>query len=66
LIERERVFKDMKEEMGEVKKELVKCDKRIKEIREETKNEGRELNERRELKNTEIEKISELVRDREF
>ena len=56
----------MKEEMGEVKKKLVKCDKRIKEIREETKNEGRELNERRELKNTEIEKISELVRDREF
>lgn len=56
----------MKEEMGEVKKELVKCDKRIKEIREETKNEGRELNERKELKNTEIEKISELVRDREF
>jgi len=66
LIERERVFKEMKGEMGEVKKELVRCDKRIKEIREETKNEARELNARVEAKNAEIEKITEVIRDREF
>jgi hypothetical protein len=66
LIERERVFKEMKNEMGEVKKELVRCDKRIKEIREETKNETRELNARVEAKNAEIEKITEVIRDREF
>ena len=66
MIERERVFKEMKNEMGEVKKELVRCDKRIKEIREETKNETRELNARVEAKNAEIEKITEVIRDREF
>ena len=66
MIERERVFKEMKGEMGEVKKELVRCDKRIKEIREETKNEARELNARVEAKNAEIEKITEVIRDREF
>ena len=66
MIERERVFKEMKGEMGEVKKELVRCDKRIKEIREETKNEARELNAKVEAKNAEIEKITEVIRDREF
>jgi hypothetical protein len=66
LIERERVFKEMKEEMGGVKQELVKSDKKIKEIREETKNQARELNARIDAKNTEIEKISEVIRDREF
>ena len=66
LIERERVFKEMKEEMGGVKQELVKSDKKIKEIREETKNQARELNARIDAKNAEIEKISEVIRDREF
>lgn len=45
---------------------MVRCDKRIKEIREETKNEARELNAKVEAKNAEIEKITEVIRDREF
>lgn len=35
-------------------------------IREETKNEARELNAQIEHKNAEIDKINELIRDREF
>lgn len=51
MIERNKVFKEMKVEMGEVKQQLVKCDKKIKEIREETKKEARELNAQLEDKN---------------
>lgn len=45
---------------------MVNCDKKIKSIREETKNEARELNTQIEQKNAEVEKIKEIIRDREY
>lgn len=44
----------------------MNCDKKIKSIREETKNEARELNTQIEQKNAEVEKIKEIIRDREY
>lgn len=52
--------------MSRVKQQLLESDKRLKAMREEKKEDAREHIALIEDKNAEIEKINEIIRDREF
>jgi hypothetical protein len=55
LIERSALFNKMKQEMYKVKQDLSGSDRKIKQIREDTKHEISETNSRKESKEQEIE-----------